>query len=67
MKTLTQAQTKQVAGAALDPVLGLFPKTGIKLIDAIHANEWKTYGKPLYNTSRCCWVAPRLPDCLDGP
>jgi hypothetical protein len=50
MKTLNQAQVKQVAGAALDPVLGLFPKTGIKLIDAIHANEWKTYGKPLYNT-----------------
>jgi hypothetical protein len=50
MKTLNQAEVKQVAGAALDPVLGLFPKTGIKLIDAIHANEWKTYGKPLYNT-----------------
>jgi hypothetical protein len=50
MKTLTQAQTKQVAGAALDPVLGVFKPTGIKLIDSIHANEWKTYGRPLYNT-----------------
>ncbi len=51
MQVLNAQQVKQVAGGAeKDPTLGLFPKTGIKLIDAIHANEWKTYGKPLYNT-----------------
>ncbi len=50
MRTLNQAEVTQVAGAALDPKLGLFPKTGIALIDNIHAAEWKLYGKPLYNT-----------------
>jgi hypothetical protein len=50
MKTLNQAEVSQVSGGAIDPVMGLFPKTGIKLIDAIHANEWKAYGRPLYNT-----------------
>ena len=49
MKTLTQTEIKQVAGAALDPVMGLFPKTGIKLIDSIHANEWKAISR-LYST-----------------
>jgi hypothetical protein len=39
-----------VSGGAweLDPELGLFPRTGIALIDKIHANEWNSYGKYLY-------------------
>lgn len=61
MKTLTQAQAKQVAGAALDPKLGLFKPTGIKLIDNIHANEWKLYGKPLYNIFAPLLGAPKAP------
>jgi hypothetical protein len=61
MKTLNQAEVKQVTGGALDPVLGLFPKTGIKLIDAIHAGEWKTYGRPLYNTFAVLLGFPKAP------
>jgi hypothetical protein len=61
MKTLNQAQVKQVAGGAIDPVMGLFPKTGIKLIDSIHAGEWKSYGRPLYNAFAAVLGAPKAP------
>jgi hypothetical protein len=61
MKTLNQAEVKQVAGGAIDPVLGLFPKTGIKLIDNIHAGEWKLYGRPLYNTFAVLLGFPKAP------
>ena len=61
MKTLNQAEIKQVAGAALDPVLGLFKPTGIKLIDSIHASEWKLYGRPLYNTFAPLLGFPKAP------
>jgi hypothetical protein len=59
MRTLNQAEVAQVAGAALDPKLGLFPKTGIALIDNIHAGEWKLYGKPLYNIFAPLLGAPK--------
>lgn len=61
MKTLNQAEIKQVAGAALDPELGLFKRTGIKLIDNIHAYEWKLYGRPLYNVFAPLLGAPKAP------
>jgi hypothetical protein len=50
MKVLNNEQVKSVSGgaAAKDPALGLFPQTGIKLIDNIHKMEWKLYGKPLF-------------------
>ena len=51
MQVLNAQQVKQVAGAATtakDPALGLFPQTGIKLIDDIHKMEWATYGKLLF-------------------
>ncbi|MEY4515981.1 MAG: hypothetical protein RL180_327 [Pseudomonadota bacterium] len=48
MQVLTQQEIEQVSGGALDPELGLFPRTGIALIDKIHANEWNAYGKYLY-------------------
>ena len=50
MKTLNQQEVLQVSGGALDPELGLFKPTGIKLIDSIHASEWNSYGRPLYNS-----------------
>jgi hypothetical protein len=50
MKTLSKQDISKVSGGALGDDLGLFPKTGIKLIDDIHKMEWKLYGKPLYNT-----------------
>jgi hypothetical protein len=50
-----------VAGGAIDPVMGLFPKTGIKLIDSIHAGEWKSYGRPLYNAFAAVLGAPKAP------
>jgi hypothetical protein len=61
MKTLNQAQVKQVAGGAIDPVMGLFPKSGIALIDKIHAGEWKSYGRPLYNAFAAVLGAPKAP------
>ena len=50
MQTLTPQEIELVSGGAweLDPELGLFPRTGIALIDKIHANEWNSYGKYLY-------------------
>lgn len=49
MQVLNAQQVKQVAGGAeKDPTLGLFPKTGIKLIDDIHRAEWALYGKFLF-------------------
>jgi hypothetical protein len=51
MQILNAQQAKQVSGAATtpkDPALGLFPQTGIKLIDNIHKAEWALYGKPLF-------------------
>ncbi len=48
MKTLNQKEIAQVAGGAKDPALGLFPQTGIKLIDNIHKMEWSLYGKFLF-------------------
>lgn len=50
MQTLNQQEIDLVSGGAwtLDPELGLFPRTGIALIDKIHANEWNAYGKYLY-------------------
>jgi len=51
MQVLNANQIKQVAGAATtpkDPALGLFPQTGIKLIDDIHKGEWALYGKVLF-------------------
>ncbi len=50
MQVLNAQQVKQVAGAATakDPALGLFPQTGIKLIDDIHKMEWALYGKFLF-------------------
>lgn len=61
MKTLNQQQIAQVSGGALDPVLGLFPKTGIKIIDQIHAMEWKIYGRPLYNAFAVILGNPKAP------
>ncbi len=61
MKTLNQAEIKQVAGAALDPELGLFPKTGFALVDNIHKGEWKLYGRPLYNTFAVLLGFPKAP------
>ena len=50
MQTLTPQELEHVSGGAweLDPELGLFPRTGIALIDRIHAKEWDSYGKYLY-------------------
>ncbi|MFT3858407.1 MAG: hypothetical protein QM742_13220 [Aquabacterium sp.] len=50
MKVLNQTQVEQVSGGATekDPALGLFPQTGIKLIDDIHKMEWALYGKLLF-------------------
>ncbi len=49
MKTLNQKEIAQVAGGAeKDPALGLFPQTGIKLIDDIHKMEWALYGRFLF-------------------
>jgi len=48
MQVLTQQEIEQVSGGALDPALGLFPRTGITILDNIHAKEWNTYGKYLY-------------------
>lgn len=49
MKVLNQTQVSQVSGGAeKDPTLGLFPTTGIKLIDDIHRMEWNLYGKFLF-------------------
>ena len=61
MQTLSQQQVQQVSGGALDPELGLFKPTGIKLIDAIHKNEWNTYGRPLYNTFAVLLGFPKAP------
>jgi hypothetical protein len=61
MKNLSQKEVAQVAGGALDPKLGLFPKTGIAFIDNIHAGEWKLYGKPLYNIFGGLLGAPKAP------
>lgn len=61
MKTLNQAEIKQVAGAALDPELGLFKPTGIALIDNIHKQEWKLYGRPLYNVFAPLLGFPKAP------
>jgi hypothetical protein len=58
MKNLSQHEIAQVAGGALDPELGLFPKTGIAFIDNIHKAEWKLYGKALY-TALGGLVAPK--------
>lgn len=50
MKVLNHTQVQQVSGGATakDPALGLFPQTGIKLIDDIHKMEWALYGKLLF-------------------
>lgn len=50
MQTLTLQELEHVSGGAweLDPELGLFPRTGVALIDNIHAKEWDSYGKYLY-------------------
>ena len=61
MQTLNQQEIKEVSGAALDPELGLFKPTGIALIDAIHKNEWNTYGRPLYNTFAVLLGFPKAP------
>ncbi|NBD21187.1 hypothetical protein GTZ97_10975 [Aquabacterium fontiphilum] len=61
MQTLNQEQIKQVSGGALDPELGLFKPTGIKLIDNIHKQEWNTYGRPLYNTFAVLLGFPKAP------
>ncbi|TBO31402.1 hypothetical protein EYS42_09205 [Aquabacterium lacunae] len=61
MQTLNQDQIKQVAGAALDPELGLFNRTGIALIDNIHKQEWKLYGRPLYNVFAPLLGFPKAP------
>nr|WP_315195744.1 hypothetical protein [uncultured Aquabacterium sp.] len=61
MKILNAQEVKQVSGGALDPELGLFKRTGIPLIDAIHKNEWNTYGRPLYNTFAVLLGFPKAP------
>jgi hypothetical protein len=61
MKILNAQEIKQVSGGALDPELGLFKRTGIALVDAIHKNEWKTYGRPLYNTFAVLLGFPKAP------
>lgn len=61
MYTLNRKQAEQVAGAALDPQLGLFPKTGIAIIDNIHKAEWKIYGRPLYNAFSVLLGKPKAP------
>lgn len=61
MKTLSLQEVQQVSGAALDPELGLFKPTGIALIDAIHKQEWNTYGRPLYNTFAVLLGFPKAP------
>ena len=61
MKILNAQEIKQVSGGALDPELGLFKPTGIALIDAIHKNEGKTYGRPLYNTFAVLLGFPKAP------
>ena len=38
-----------------------FKRTGIKLIDNIHKNEWNTYGRPLYNTFAVLLGFPKAP------
>jgi hypothetical protein len=48
MHVLNQQEIEQVSGGALDPELGLFPRTGITILDNIHAKEWNSYGKYLY-------------------
>lgn len=50
MKMLSKTQISHVSGGATakDPALGLFPQTGIKLIDDIHKMEWALYGKLLF-------------------
>jgi hypothetical protein len=42
MKVLSQTQVKQVSG-------------GESLIDAIHRNEWNSYGVPLINGGIFAW------------
>lgn len=61
MKILNAQEVKQVSGGALDPELGIFKPTGIALIDAIHKNEWNTYGRPLYNTFAVLLGFPKAP------
>lgn len=48
MRTLETREIAHVSGAALDPELGFFPRTGIAIIDNIHKAEWNSYGKYLY-------------------
>lgn len=61
MKTLNPQEISQVSGGAIGDALGLFPKTGIALVDEIHKMEWSLYGKPLYNAFAAVLGAPKAP------